>query len=131
MGGGFITLFLDFVVCSWSWCLWSFFSPKSGMVLKWRQMGFISPSHWVMGYFLNTFSLESTHLSLSLARELFSTLQFRLKVEGMTPFPSSECIQSRWNFGYRNCKRLMRFQLCILILSGKYYLIITFLKYNS
>jgi hypothetical protein len=35
--------FLDFMVCSWSWCLMAFF-PKSGLVLTCRQVGFMLSS---------------------------------------------------------------------------------------
>ena len=40
-GRGFYNSVLDFMVCSWSWCLMAFFL-KSDLVLKWRQMEFIS-----------------------------------------------------------------------------------------
>lgn len=37
-----MTLSLDFLVCSWSWCLIAFFW-KSSLVLKWREMGLCHP----------------------------------------------------------------------------------------
>ena len=42
-GKGFHDLVLDFMAYPWGWCLMAFFS-KSGLVLKWRQMGFMLPS---------------------------------------------------------------------------------------